>query len=103
MNLKKSSEDKEEPTITSDPPSQSNITAIDTPIVSIIGDDINRNFDERTSNAKYFQDSLLKRKIIRIFHMYLSVGILVELTGSDHYELKQNKPGTHHLLEVFSY
>ena len=57
MNLKKSSEDKEEPTITSDPPSQSNITAIDTPIVSIIGDAINRNFDERNSNAKYFQDS----------------------------------------------
>ena len=32
-------------------------------MVSITGDDIKRNFDDRNSNAKYFQDSSLKRLI----------------------------------------
>ena len=63
INLKKSSDESAEPMITSDPPSHSSKTAIDTPIVSIIGEEVKRNFAERNNNPKYFQDSLLNRSI----------------------------------------
>ena len=63
INLKKSSDESAEPMITSDPPSHNSKTAIDTPIVSIIGEEVKRNFAERNNNPKYFQDSLLNRSI----------------------------------------
>ena len=44
---------------TSDPPSHKRRTAMDTPIVSIMGDEVNLNFAERKRRPKYFQDSLL--------------------------------------------
>ena len=47
INRKKSSDESVEPIITSDPPSHNSKTAIDTPIVSIIGDEVNRNLHNK--------------------------------------------------------
>ena len=58
---RKSSDERDSFLITDDPPNHNNKTAIETPIDSIIGDDIKRNFDDLNRRLKYFHDSLLKR------------------------------------------